>query len=495
MKSSIIEKLQTYIDSHRPIIYMNHYDFNTVDLLIKEVSTDYNYTINEFINGVGYVDFDTKIKNTDYGLEEFLGLFYGDSDVFLVLKDIHNQLSNPDIVSKIKYLANRHFYNPNVNLIIFIVSSTVVIPKELEHLITLFEIESPDEEEIEDIIKNFTKNNEIDINQKTIDELSILLKGFCDFEIKQILYLIYSVSGELSLENKDFILQEKEQVVKKSGMLEIINYKEKPEDIGGLENLKEWLEKKSKIFKRLDEALKYGLDIPHGVLIVGMPGCGKSLTAKVTASMFQMLLLRLDVGRLLGKYVGESEENLRRSIKIAEATSPCVLWIDEIEKAFAGVGGSGGGNEVTTRLFGHFLTWLQEKSTPVFVVATANNIRNLPPEFLRKGRFDEIFFVDFPNDKEREKIIEIHLKKRNKLDKSINLNKLVEETKKYTGADIESVVKETIEKAFIENKKSVTTDDLIKEIRDTKPMSAAQKDKISQMRDELKNYDIKKASR
>ena len=229
-------------------------------------------------------------------------------------------------------------------------------------------------------------------------------------------------------------------------------------------------------------------------MIVGMPGCGKSLTAKATANLFEIPLVRLDVGRLLGKYVGESEENMRKALKLSEAISPCVLWIDEIEKAFSGVGGSGGGSDVTTRLFGQFLTWMQEKESTVFIIATANDISHMPPEFLRKGRFDELFFVDLPNKEERRMIIEIHLKKRNKLRKDIDAAALIEATEGFNGADLEAVVKETIETAFIEGNGAVTTVDLLKTVRETKSISSTLKDKIAQIRETIKKIDIKPAS-
>jgi len=228
-------------------------------------------------------------------------------------------------------------------------------------------------------------------------------------------------------------------------------------------------------------------------MVVGMPGCGKSLTAKATAKLFNVPLLRLDVGKLLGKYVGESEDNMRRAINIAEAISPCVLWVDEIEKAFAGIGESGG-HEVTTRLFGYFLTWMQEKRSSVFVVATSNNISRLPAEFLRKGRFDEIFFVDFPNDEERRAIIEIHLKKRGKWNKNIDTIKLMKETEGYSGADIEAVIKDAIEQGFIKNSTIITTKDILKEIEETKPISKSLETKIKVLQEALDEYDIKKAS-
>ena len=277
-------------------------------------------------------------------------------------------------------------------------------------------------------------------------------------------------------------------------MLEIVNFSESIEDIGGLENLKDWLYRKAFIFRELDKAIKFGVDVPKGIMIIGMPGCGKSLTAKATASLFEIPLVRLDVGRLLGKYVGESEENMRNALKLSEAISPCVLWIDEIEKAFAGVGGEGGGNDVTTRLFGQFLTWMQEKENTVFIVATANDISRLPPEFLRKGRFDELFFVDLPNGTERRKILEIHLKKRKKWNENIDSIALIKETEGYNGADLEAVVKDTIERAFIEGRTTITTADLIRSIKDTKSISCTLKDKIASIQKTVEKIDIKPAS-
>ena len=232
------------------------------------------------------------------------------------------------------------------------------------------------------------------LTEDNIEKIITRLKGLSQTEIYNILSLAVSEDGMLTSRDLTNILEQKQQLVKKSGILEMISVKETMNDIGGLENLKRWLLRKAEIFKQIKKAQDFGVDIPKGVLIAGMPGCGKSLTAKAAAKAFDVPLLRLDMGRLMGKYVGESEGNMRRAIKITEASSPCVLWIDELEKAFAGIGG--GGSEVTIRLFGSFLTWMQEKDSLAFVVATANKIDSLPPELLRKGRFDETFYVDLP---------------------------------------------------------------------------------------------------
>ena len=335
----------------------------------------------------------------------------------------------------------------------------------------------------------------INIEEEVLNERSLPLKGLNEFQIKQILNLAYQDGGYIDKKDKILILNEKEQLIKKAGMLEMVNFKESIDDIGGLENLKDWLYRKAKIFNNLDRALKFGVDVPKGIMIIGMPGCGKSLTAKATARLFEIPLVRLDVGRLLGKYVGESEENMRKALELSEAISPCVLWIDEIEKAFSGVGSGDGGSDVTTRLFGQFLTWMQEKENTVFIVATANDISQIPPEFLRKGRFDELFFVDLPNDEERRKIIEIHIKKRKKWNRDIDLIALIKETDGFSGADLESVVKESIESLFISGRDKIETRDLIEAIRDTKSISTTLKDKIDEIKRTINKIDVKPASK
>ena len=231
-------------------------------------------------------------------------------------------------------------------------------------------------------------------------------------------------------------------------------------------------------------------------MIAGVPGCGKSLNAKAAANLFEVPLLRLDMGRLMGKYVGESEGNLRKAIALAEAISPCVLWIDELEKAFAGIGGAGSGAEVTTRLFGNFLTWMQEKESPTFVVATANDIIKLPPELMRKGRFDEIFYVGLPNDKEREKIFTIHINKRRPQDlKYIKISDLISKTKGFSGADIEGVIKDAIESAFADEKDKVTTEEILNAIENTHSLSEIMKDALDKMAKEYEDRKFRNASK
>lgn len=255
----------------------------------------------------------------------------------------------------------------------------------------------------------------------------------------------------------------------------------------------------------IETAKEFEVDLPKGILVVGMPGCGKSLTAKACASVFGLQLIRFDIGRLLGKYVGESENNMRKALALAEAISPCVLWIDEIEKAFSGIGSSGGGNEVTTRLFGQFLTWMQEKSSIVFIVATANDISGIPAEFFRRGRFDELFFVDLPNKKESEAILKIHLEKRNKnktKNYDIDYSQVADDSKKYNGADWEVVVQTAIENSFIKNLDAgskdnqivITTQDLVAAKKTVTPIAEVLEDRITQINKIKQKYHFTDAS-
>ncbi len=495
MKRSTVNILASYIDALHPIIYINHFDFKVIDDAIAQVGEAAKCV--EFNNALGLVDFRTKSPMRECSLEQFLKLTMDDGfdqETFLILKDVHGELNDPKIIALLKKIAENNLYNDDYSATILIISEITVIPRELENYITVFDIPLPTITEIHALLREFINDLEITVEEDTINDIALSFKGLNEFQIKQILNLAYQDGGCIDQEDKLLILKEKEQFIKKSGMLEIVTFSETVDDIGGLENLKEWLGRKAKVFANLDKAIKFGVDIPKGIMIIGMPGCGKSLTAKATASLFQIPLVRLDVGRLLGKYVGESEENMRKALKLSEAISPCVLWIDEIEKAFAGVGGEGGGNDVKTRLFGQFLTWMQEKENTVFIVATANDISRMPPEFLRKGRFDELFFVDLPNGQERRKILDIHLKKRKKWNKSIDSIALIKETEGFNGADLEAVVKDTIETAFLDGRTTITTEDLLRSVKDTKSISSTLKDKITQIKETVSKIDIKPAS-
>ena len=489
--------LNRYIDAGFPIIYINTFEEEKVDELVASVAS--GREIYEWNETNGYIDFRTKTAMMeDCTLEMMLNQLrireMLDRKIIL-LKDIASYLDDPKIVSKIKGIARMICSGEDATVIM--VSNTLVIPKELEKFITILEMDYLESDEIKQTILEFIKDKPLkEIKESLLDEMALAFKGLTEFEINNLLALAYSDGGALTRSNLHLIFDQKQQMIKKAGILEMIPLKEKFEDIGGLENLKEWFERKAIVYKDMDRAKLYGVDMPKGVLIAGLPGCGKSLSAKAAAALFEVPLLRLDMGRLMGKYVGESENNLRQAIALAEAISPCVLWIDELEKAFAGIGGNGGGADVTTRLFGNFLTWMQGKDNPVFVVATANDITKLPPELLRKGRFDEIFYVGLPKDEEREKIFRIHIAKRRKQDvENIRVLDLVSKTKGFSGADIEGVVKDAVEVAFADGKDSVETSDILDAIHNTHSLSEIMKESIDKMAEEYKKRKFKNASK
>ena len=486
-----------YLNAGFPILYIDTFESGKAKKIIHEICRQNGHGVIEWsLSDACDYSADPPLSIPKAELAATLKLLLDDGNLnnkILILEDAHFSLDNPENISALKFVAQK-ITDGELNFNICIISPLVPLPKELENYTTIMELDTLTVGEIKKLIIDFSERQYIDVPEKDLlDKLVTRLKGLSQTEIDNILSLAVAEDGMLTYSDLTLVLEQKQQMVRKSGILEMIHVKESMNDIGGLENLKAWLLRKAEIFKQIKKAQDFGVDIPKGVLIAGMPGCGKSLTAKAAAKAFDVPLLRLDMGRLMGKYVGESEGNMRRAIKLTEASSPCVLWIDELEKAFAGVGG--GGSEVTTRLFGSFLTWMQEKDSLAFVLATANKINSLPPELLRKGRFDETFYVDLPNDSERRKILEIHIKKRRKADlKNIDLNKLVAETKGYCGADLEGVVREGIENAFVRKKDALTTDDILSVIKDTHSLSEIMKDAIVEMKKVYEDLKLKSAS-
>jgi SpoVK/Ycf46/Vps4 family AAA+-type ATPase len=492
----LASKIQPFTDALYPIIYIHSYEELKMDEVIRELA-DGNIHIDEWnlTRSESLIDF---LEPYVLGTEQL-------DEVFIVLKDAHSFLDkhhpeNQKIVAMLKKIVNKILADEEAYGNIIIVSPILTIPEELEKYVAVFNVDLPTYEEIKLFILEFAKAYDEKISPEDLEKFATYLRGLTEREINILLNMSIQNDGKLGgIIDETLILNEKKQIIKKSGILEMIDTRESLDSIGGLENIKQWLTKKAAIFKNIKKAREYGVDTPKGVFIVGMPGCGKSLTAKATALLFDNIpLLRLDIGRLMGKYVGESESNMRKAIAQAEAISPSILWIDEIEKAFTGIGKGGSGSEVATRLFGFFLTWMQEKTSDVYVIATANDISNLPPELLRKGRFDEVFFVDFPKVEERKQIFEVHIKNR-KFDpihwKDVDINALANKTEGYSGADIETVVKETIEEAFFNNKAIASTADYLATISDTVSISDMLADQVRYYKETKQKLKIKPASK
>ena len=415
----------------------------------------------------------------------------------LILKDIHpllgqnNRNADYNLIRKIRDVAGS-LKNADVSKNVVIIAPSLVLPLELQKDITVVDFDLPTLDEIKSLLNEMIEMNEssgivIDLKEDEKEVLCKAAQGLTLQEAENAFARAMVSKGQLTIQELDVILDEKCQVIKKTGILEFIKSDFNMNDVGGLENLKKWLIKRNNSW--LGKAQKdYNLPAPKGVLITGVPGCGKSLTAKAMSALWQLPLLRLDVGKIFSELVGSSEENMRKAIQTAEAVAPSILWIDEIEKGFGGNGGERDGG-TATRVFGTFLTWMSEKTKPVFVIATANNINALPSEMLRKGRFDEIFFVDLPTKAERKVIFKLHLEKR--LRGSISkdfavtdtlLNKLAEITEGFVGAEIEQVVISALFEAFSENR-TLSEKDLYKVIKNTVPLSTTQSEQILAIRE------------
>lgn len=399
--------------------------------------------------------------------------------VFL-LKDFHPYMKDYRVIRLMRDLAAR-MRGRSQTLVLSCPS--LVLPGDLEKDVTVVEFPLPSADEIGETLDHVTAavkdNRNVDTSLAPVQRERVIksAQGLTMDEIE-------SVFARSLVEKKRFdvdaILEEKKQIIRKSGLLEYYAPDSGIKDVGGLELLKEWLDQRTKTFT--DEARVFGIPAPKGMLLLGVQGCGKSLVAKAVAEHWNLPLLKLDVGRIFGSLVGQSEENIRKAIRTAESVAPCVLWADELEKGFAGSGSSGVSDSGTTaRVFATFLTWMSEKTKPVFLIATANDVTALPPEMLRKGRFDEIFFVDLPDTEEREQVFSIHLGKRNRPTSKFNLKALAKATEGFSGAEIEQVVVGALYVAF-DAGRDIQQKDLIAEAKATVPLSVMMREEIDELR-------------
>lgn len=406
----------------------------------------------------------------------------GEPSIF-ILKDFHPYLNDPAVVRRLRELAAalRNSYKTIVFL-----SPKLVIPPELEKDVTVVDFPLPDYGEIEGLLGQVVsqvagrQDLKVELDGPGREKLVKAALGLTLKEAENVLARTLVTRGKLDNEAVKVILTEKKQLIRKSGILEYFEHEEGLENLGGLEVLKDWLKKRSSAFS--ESARKFGLPSPRGVLLLGVQGCGKSLTAKTVAALWRQPLLRLDMGSIFSSLVGSSEENLRRAIKTAESIAPAILWVDEIEKAFSGTQSSNTSDAGTTsRVFATFLTWLQEKSKPVFVIATANNITQLPAELLRKGRLDEIFFVDLPTARERAEIFRIHIAKKGRNPALYETNSLVGASEGFSGSEIEQAVISALYDAY-DAGRELAPNDLLRALRETVPLSRTMNEPIEAMR-------------
>jgi len=422
------------------------------------------------VSGIkGLINEEGKFSNNPLGVLNWLKELNSEVSTVLLVKDFHKFYDDPSINRTIKELSSK-LKETSQNLII----SSHLLPssEELDELMTIINLPLPNQKELKNLINKIAINTNSNLDEQDLNELSIASSGLTELKVKQVTAKALAQRGKISKEDIKDILEEKKQVIARSEILEFFEAKSSQDDIGGLNVLKVWLNQRYRAFSK--EAREYGLPIPKGVLLVGAQGTGKSLTAKSISKSWSMPLLRLDVGRLFSSLVGSSEARTRETILRAEAMSPCILWIDEIDKGFGGDARSDGGT--SQRVLASLLTWMSEKESAVFVIATANAIDKLPAELLRKGRFDEIFYLDLPNSRERLSILDLHLKKR-RPNYSFPLSTIIDRTVGFSGAELEQAVIEGMHISFSENRELMEKD-LIKAVSELVPLSRTAKEQI-----------------
>ncbi len=417
-----------------------------------------------------------------------------DRFVVLVLKDFHKFLGE-DGSGQVENHVVRQLRNIAQDSIgrqrsVILTGTKLFLPPELEKICAVIDWPLPEPEHIIEQIdallsygkskKELSDRFKLDYDPLEMDDIVRAFQGLTLAEIELLCTYSMLTSNEL---DPLFISQKKRDIIRKSGLLDWIDVKDGMDSVGGLQSFKQWLHSRRGAFT--SEAQAYGLPAnPKGVLLVGIQGAGKSLASKATAYFWNLPLLRLDMGKVFQGIVGSSEENIRSVIKLAESVSPAILWIDEIEKGLSGVASSNQTDGGTaSRVFGSILTWMQEKEAPIYIVATANDVSQLPPELLRKGRFDEIFCVDLPSDSERLDIFRIHLKKVNRNPDNFDLHALVASSQLFTGAEIEAAIISALYETFNDGKRELTTEDIIESITDTIPLATTMKERIQGLRD------------
>jgi len=485
-------ELETLIRARYPILYIVSSEELRVQNLVMEIATKRQKKVFEWSCSTGIVPAGTSIQSqkhrnapTKDPLAALDQVIEQVEPAMFIFKDFHPYLSknNFAIVRKLKEIA-LHLKNSYKTIIL--ISPVMEIPTELEKEMTVLNFPLPSREDLSKLLDKIVddlkqhKQIKIQLDNAGRDRLLQAALGLTLGEAENVFAKIVVKDGKLSGDDVNEVFSEKQQIIRKSGLLEYYATSEGFANVGGLSVLKDWLVKRGAAFTK--EAREFGLPAPRGILMLGVQGCGKSLCAKAVSTQWQLPLLRFDMGRMFGSLVGSSEENVRRAIAVAESIAPTILWVDEIDKAFSGSQSSGTTDGGTTaRVFGTFLTWLSEKKAPVFVVATANDVSQLPPELLRKGRLDEIFFVDLPDAAERAEIFGIHLNKRGRDAGKFDLGALAEASNNFSGAEIEESINSALYDAFYA-KEHLNTAHILTALGQTVPLSKTMDEQINHLR-------------
>jgi ATP-dependent 26S proteasome regulatory subunit len=488
------DDLETLIRARYPILYVVSPEETRVQELLARIAErrqknlyEWSCTTGLLPSGVSIQSQKSKNSPTREPLVALDQVIDQVEPAIFLFKDFHPFLgkSNHAVIRKLKEIA---LQLKNSFKTIVIVSAILEVPSELEKEITVLNLPLPGLEELSALLEKITeevrrfRQIRVELSEEERDRLLQAALGLTLGEAENVFARILVRHERLSVSEISEILEEKRQIVRKNGLLEYCDVQESFENVAGLENVKTWLRKRSLAFT--PEARRFGLSAPRGVLLIGVQGCGKSLCAKAVATLWQVPLLRFDIGRMFGSFVGSSEENIRRAIHVAESVAPAILWVDEIDKAFAGANSSSsaGDGGTSARVLGTFLTWLSEKAASVFVVATANDITNLPPELLRKGRLDEIFFVDLPNLRERAQAFGIHLRKRGRDRDNFDVESLAKASEGFSGAEIEEAVNSALHDAFHEGTE-LSPDHVLAAVQQSVPLSKTMAEQLTRLRE------------
>ncbi|MEW6496125.1 MAG: AAA family ATPase [Cyanobacteriota bacterium] len=478
---SFNDEFELLLRARYPLIYIPTLEEERVEAAIAQAAkhlSDRAVYIWDFVDGYQGNPNDVGFgRRNPLQALEFVEKVTQSAAAIFILRDFHRFLEDISISRKLRNLSRLLKSQPK-NIVIL--SPQVTVPPELTEVLTVMDFPLPNGLEIKAEVQRLLAATAQSLSEKVLDELVRSAQGLSLERIRRVLARAIASHGAIQPEDVELILEEKRQSIRQTQILEFYPATEKISDIGGLDNLKDWLLRRGGAFT--EQARQYGLPHPRGLLLVGIQGTGKSLTAKAIAHHWHLPLLRLDVGRLFGGLVGESESRTRQMVQLAEALAPCILWIDEIDKAFSGIDSKGDAG-TTSRVFGTFINWLAEKKSPVFVVATANNIQALPPEMVRKGRFDEIFFVGLPNQEERKAIFELHLSRLRPHNlKSYDLDRLAYETPDFSGAEIEQTLIEAMHIGFSQNR-DFTTDDVLEAASQIIPLARTAQEQIKFLQD------------
>lgn len=484
-----LEELDVLVRARYPLLYLVSWEEQRVDAIVAELARShgkalYHWSVTRGLRNVGGSRAAALPEDTRNPVEALAAIEKLQEPSLVVLKDFHPYLQEPGVVRALRELA--HFLKSTFTTVILL-SPTLTIPPELEKEVSVVDVPLPGYGDLMQLLKEIVavvrKGNKatVELTREHADHIIKAAQGLTLSEAENAFAKAIAHDGKLNAEDIHRIQDEKRQVIRKSGLLEYSPPSENLGSVGGLQHLKAWLTQRTAAFG--EKARQFGLPEPRGLLLLGVQGCGKSLTAKAVAAHWHLPLLRLDMGRIFSGLVGSSEQNLRQAIQVAESVAPVVLWVDEIDKGLSGVASSSTGDTgVTARVFGTLLTWLQEKTAPVFVVATANRIDGLPPEVLRKGRFDEIFFIDLPGLAERRDIFRIHLQRRKRDAATFDVDALAALAEGFSGAEIEQVVVAALYDAFGEGTE-LASRHLTRAIQETFPLSVTMRDEIARLRD------------